>query len=219
MITIHKEGKGSILAAILVFAVLTAFFLWGLGVNFFTLIVCALLLIFLCCVIYFFRDPHREAVSCNPNEILSSADGKVVIIKEVEEDEFLKCRTVQVSVFMSLFNVHVNYYPSDGKILYVKDHQGNYLVAWHPKSSVKNERTSIAIEHPCGAKILVRQIAGYVARRIVCYAEEGSKVSKGEQLGFIKFGSRVDFFLPLGSEILVKKGDKVKACRTVIAKL
>lgn len=219
MITLHKEGKGSVALASVIFAVIVALLLLCFGIKVYTVVPCLLLLILLCCILYFFRDPHRDAISCNANELLSSADGKVVIIKEVEEDEFLKCRAVQVSVFMSLFNVHVNYYPSDGKVIYSKDHPGNYLVAWHPKSSVKNERTSIAIEHPNGSKFLIRQIAGYVARRIVCYAEEGSQVSKGEQLGFIKFGSRVDFFLPLGSEILVKKGDKVKACRTVIAKL
>lgn len=219
MITLHKEGKGSVALASAVFAVIVAALLLCFGVNVYTIVPCFLLLVLLCCVLYFFRDPHRDAIISNPNELLSSADGKVVIIKEVEEDEFLKCRAVQVSVFMSVFNVHVNYYPSDGKVIYVKDHPGDYLVAWHPKSSVKNERTSIVLEHASGAKILVRQIAGYVARRIVCYAQEGSQVAKGEQLGFIKFGSRVDFFLPLDSEILVKKGDKVKACRTVIAKL
>lgn len=219
MITIHREGKGSIIIVLALFALISIilFGLWGL--NFFSIAIFVILLIFLSLVIYFFRDPHRSLSPSSSDQILSSADGKVVIIKEVYEEEFLKCNAIQVSVFMSVFNVHINYYPIDGKVIYFKDHPGNYLVAWHPKSSVKNERTTIVLERENGEKILIRQIAGYLARRIVCYAQEGVQAIKGEQMGFIKFGSRVDFFLPLNAEILVKKGDIVKACESVIAKL
>ncbi len=219
MITIHKEGKRSIVVAAISFAIFALVLFWIFGINIYTAVLCVALLVLLCFVFYFFRDPHRDTAFSESNDILSSADGKVVIIKEVEEDEYLKCKTLQVSVFMSVFNVHINYYPTDGKVIYFKDHPGDYLVAWHPKSSFKNERTSVVIQKESGEKILVRQIAGYVARRIVCYAKEGTQAVKGEQLGFIKFGSRVDFFLPLNSQILVKKGDKVKACQTVIARL
>ena len=120
---------------------------------------------------------------------------------------------------MSIFNVHVNYYPVAGKVLYSKHHHGEYLVAYYPKASEKNERTSIAVETPCGKKILFRQIAGYIARRIVCYAKEGDQANQCSQVGFIKFGSRVDIFVPLGSDVKVKVGDHVRACQTVIAKL
>ena len=129
----------------------------------------------------------------------------MVIVQEVDENEYLKRRCIQVSVFMSIFNVHVNYYPIGGKVVYCKHHHGNYIVANHPKSSEKNERT--------------RQIAGYIARRIVCYAKVGEDVNQCSQVGFIKFGSRMDIFLPLDTEITVKVGDKVRACQSVIAKL
>ena len=153
------------------------------------------------------------------NLVVAAADGKIVIIKEVEENEFLKCKCTQVSIFMSVWNVHVNYYPVSGKLLYSKHHQGKYLVAFHPKSSEKNERTSIAVETQSGKKILFRQIAGYIARRIVCYANAGDSAIQCEQVGFIKFGSRIDLFLPLDADIQVKVGDKVRACETIIAKL
>ena len=216
---IHREGRISVLLTFFVFAVIAATVMLAFGVNWITVAVAAFLLGLFCFVAYFFRDPHRGVISSSNNEILSSADGEVVIVKETEETEFLHSKCIQVSVFMSIWSVHVNYYPSGGRILYSNHHYGNYLVAWHPKSSEKNERTSIGIRLDCGKDILVRQIAGYVARRIVCYAKEGDVVAPGQQMGFIKFGSRVDFFLPLGSEILVREGDKVRACQTVIAKV
>lgn len=216
---IHKEGRISVLLTFFVFAVIAAAVLLAFGVNWITLVLSAVLLGLFCFVAYFFRDPHRGVISSSSDEILASADGEVVIVKQTEENEFLHSKCIQVSVFMSIWSVHVNYYPSGGRILYSKHHQGNYLVAWHPKSSEKNERTSVGIRLDCGKNMLVRQIAGYVARRIVCYAKEGEIVAPGQQMGFIKFGSRVDFFLPIGSEILVKEGDKVRACQTVIAKV
>ena len=168
-------------------------------------------------VCYFFRAPSRVPVT-GDKLVLAAADGKVVIVDEVYEPEYLKARCMQVSIFMSLFNVHANYFPVGGKVTYFRYHPGKYLVAWHPKSSEKNERTTVVVDHD-GTPVLFRQIAGLVARRIVCYAEAGATVQQGGETGFIKFGSRVDIFLPLGTEIRVKEGDKVKATQTVIAKL
>ena len=216
---IHKEGRVSVLTTLFVFAVIICIIFLSFGFRIIPIILAVALLVLFCFIAFFFREPHREVAPCSAKDILSSADGKVVIIKEVEENEFLRERTIQVSVFMSVFNVHINYYPIGGKVIYSNYHIGKYLLAWHPKSSEKNERTSVAIQTESGAKILIRQIAGYVARRIVCYAKQNDLVSTGQQMGFIKFGSRVDFFLPLDSEILVKEGDKVKACQTVIARL
>lgn len=216
---IHKEGRTSVLLTFSVFAfVVLALFLF-FGVNWITLALSVVLMGFFCFTAYFFRDPHRTAVKPLPDEILSAADGKVVKIAEVEEGEFLKSKCIQVSVFMSIWSVHVNYYPVSGDVVYSKHHQGKYLVAWHPKSSEKNERTSVAIKTETGKILFLRQIAGYVARRVVCYAKEGDRARAGEQMGFIKFGSRVDFFLPVDSEIRVKAGDKVRACQSVIAKI
>ena len=216
---IHREGRISVLLTFFVFAVVGVAVILACGVNWITLALSVVLLGLFCFTAYFFRDPHRGVISGSNNEILSSADGEVVIIKETEENEFLHSRCIQVSVFMSLWSVHVNYYPAGGRILYSKYHHGNYFVAWHPKSSEKNERTSVGIRLDCGKDILVRQIAGYVARRIVCYSKEGDIAAAGQQMGFIKFGSRVDLFLPIGSDILVKEGDKVRACQSVIAKI
>ncbi len=215
---IHKEGRSSVFIVLLIFAGLSTIMFASFGCNLATVVISLLLLAWFLFISYFFRDPGRETIP-NKEALVSSADGKVVIIRETEENEFLHERCKMVSVFMSVYDVHINYYPTDGKILYYKHHWGKYVVAWHPKSSTKNERTSIAIETAGGRKILVRQIAGYVARRIVCYAKEGRQVRQGEQLGFIKFGSRVDFFLPLDAEILVNKGDRVVACQTPIARL
>lgn len=216
---IHREGRISVLLTFFVFAVVAVAVILAFGVNWITLALSVVLLGLFCFTAYFFRDPHRGVISGSNNEILSSADGEVVIIKETEENEFLHSRCIQVSVFMSLWSVHVNYYPAGGRILYCKHHHGNYFVAWHPKSSEKNERTSVGIRLDCGKDILVRQIAGYVARRIVCYSKEGDIAAAGQQMGFIKFGSRVDLFLPIGSDIFVKEGDKVRACQSVIAKI
>lgn len=166
-------------------------------------------------IIQFFRLPSRTN-RAGDNAWVSPCDGKVVVIEETMENEFLKTRCLQVSIFMSPLNVHCNWTPCAGKVLYAKYHPGTYLVAWHPKSSTENERTTVVIERHDGQKVLVRQIAGAVARRIVCYATEGRTYSKNDELGFIKFGSRVDLFLPLGTTMEVKIGDKVKGNETVI---
>lgn len=155
----------------------------------------------------------------NENHILAPADGKVVVIEETVEEEYFKDKRKQVSIFMSPVNVHVNRNPASGVIKYFKYHAGKYLVAWHPKSSTSNERTTFVLELQNGIDILVRQIAGALARRIKWYIQEGDSVVQGEEFGFIKFGSRVDIFLPLDAVVSVNIGDKTKAGRTVIAEL
>ena len=160
-------------------------------------------------VLQFFRNPKRETI-INKNHLIAPVDGKVVIIKKVHEKEYFKDDRLQISIFMSPLNVHVTRYTMSGIIKFSKYHPGKYLVAWHPKSSELNERTTIVIENETFGEILYRQVAGAVARRIINYAEEGSKVVQGEDAGFIKFGSRVDLFLPLDTKIDIKLNDKVK---------
>ena len=169
-------------------------------------------------VVRFFRDPIREIIPDN-NKIISGADGKVVVIEEIVEQEYFNKKCKQVSVFMSPTNVHVNWYPVGGTVKFFRHNQGSYLIASKPKSSSENERTSIVIETPGKQEIMFRQIAGTVARRIVCYAKENKQVNQGEELGIIKFGSRFDLFLPLDAEINVNIGDVVTGCETTIATL
>jgi phosphatidylserine decarboxylase len=167
-------------------------------------------------VLQFFRHPNRK-IAVNHNNILSPADGKVVVIEEVEETEYFKDRRIQISVFMSPINVHVNRAPIKGIVKFVKYHAGLYLVAWHPKSSTENERTTVVMEHENGKSILMRQIAGALARRIVYYCKEGEQLQQGEEFGFIKFGSRVDVFVPVGTKIDVKLNEVVKGGQTTLA--
>jgi phosphatidylserine decarboxylase len=169
-------------------------------------------------IIQFFRVPSR-VFSFTDNDILCPADGKVVVIEEVTESEYFKDRRIQVSIFMSPMNVHVNYNPISGLMKYVKYHPGLFLVAWHPKSSTDNERTTMVIEHSSGKEVLFRQIAGAVARRICYYVQPGQTVKTGDEFGFIKFGSRVDVLLPLDCKINVKIGDTVKAKLTKLGEL
>jgi len=169
-------------------------------------------------IIQFFRIPSRKAVF-GSHDILCPADGKVVVIEEVEETEYFHDRRIQISVFMSPLNVHANYNPISGIIKYVKYHKGLFLVAWHPKSSTDNERSTFVIEHESGQEVLFRQIAGAMARRICYYVKEDQKVVTGEEFGFIKFGSRVDLFLPLDAKIDVKIGDVVQNKLTKIGEL
>jgi len=167
-------------------------------------------------VLWFFRVPVRP-LTANDGVLLSPCDGKVVVIEEVEEGEYFKDRRVQVSIFMSPLNVHINFNPVSGKISYRKYHPGKYLVAWHPKSSTENERSTVVIRESNGREVLVRQIAGALARRIVTYPETGDAVVQGAEFGFIKFGSRVDLFLPLDAKVRVKIGDVVQGAVSVIA--
>jgi phosphatidylserine decarboxylase len=169
-------------------------------------------------ILFFFRLPARN-LDPDPGLIYSPADGKVVVIEETVEKEYFKDTRLQISIFMSPFNMHSNRYPVSGNIKYVSYHPGHYMVAWHPKSSELNERSSVVIETEKGTEILIRQIAGAVARRIVTYAKKDQKVTQGDELGFIKFGSRVDIFLPLGTEIEVPILQQVKANKSIIAKI
>lgn len=213
---LHRESKGTIIVASVLFAVL-AF----LAVHFlkeWSLLVIVPLLVIYGLVFWFFRVPDREILDHKEN-VIAPVDGKVVMIKEVEENEFLKGKAIQISIFMSPLNVHICRFPVSGKVIYKKYHPGKYLVAWHEKSSTENERTTVAVESLTGHKVVFRQIAGYVARRIVFYCNEGDIAKAGHEFGFIKFGSRMDVFLPLDSEIICKIGDKTTGGIDVIAKM
>ena len=216
--TVHKEGFVIILAtlAILVVVNAAAHYIWpdnklvqnvGYAVS-------AMLFLL---VLQFFRSPDRP-LEPNQQLVIAPADGKVVVIEEVEEPEYFQGKRKQVSIFMSPLNVHVNWYPIGGEIQYVKYHPGEYLVAWHPKSSTLNERTTIVVKDQEDREVLIRQIAGAVARRIVYYAEEKQEVTQGGQLGFIKFGSRVDVYLPLDAEVMVELEQTVSGSQTPIAR-
>jgi len=212
----HKEGQRIILTTFFITAVIIilANFYVDLTWLKYSLQIGALILLIL--ILQFFRNPKRIAKK-NFDEILAPVDGKVVIIEEVEEKEYFKDKRIQVSIFMSPINVHVTRYAASGVIKYSKYHPGKYLVAWHPKSSEKNERTTVVINTPKFGDILYRQIAGAVARRIVNYAEVGENVQQGDDAGFIKFGSRVDVLLPLDSIVTVKMNQKVVGAKTCIA--
>jgi phosphatidylserine decarboxylase len=215
--TIHKEGYTSIALCILFIFIINAFthyyfpdrdwLQWTIYIISFLLFVI---------VVQFFRSPII-VTNINDQHVICPADGKVVVIEETEETEFLKDRRIQISVFMSPINVHVNRNPISGIVKYFNYHPGKYLVAWDPKSSTDNERTTIVIENEQGTPVLFRQIAGALARRIVWYVKEGDKVKQGDQFGFIKFGSRIDIFLPLGTKVNVKLGDVVKGGITILA--
>jgi phosphatidylserine decarboxylase len=213
---LHKESKGTILVATITVAVLG--FLAVYFLEIWSLIILIPLLIFYGLVFWFFRVPNRDIVDHKEN-VIAPVDGKVVMIKEVFEDEFLKEKAIQISIFMSPLNVHICRYPVSGKVIYKKYHPGKYLVAWHEKSSTENERTTVAVESLTNHKVVFRQIAGYVARRIVFYCNEGDTSKAGHEFGFIKFGSRMDVFLPLDTEITCKIGDKTKGGIDVIAKM
>jgi len=212
----HKEGQKIIIFTffIVVAIILAAQYTMDLEWARMTVQIAALLL--LVAILQFFRNPKR-LVTPNFDEILSPVDGKVVVIEEVDEPEYFKGKRKQVSIFMSPTNVHVTRYPASGTVTYSKYHPGKYLVAWHPKSSTENERTTIILHTPKFGEIGYRQIAGAMARRIVNYAEEGEQVTQGEDAGFIKFGSRVDLLLPLDCDITVKLNQKVVGARTCIA--
>lgn len=174
--------------------------------------------IFYLLILQFFRNPIFE-ITTNTKHVLAPADGKVVVIEETEETEYFKSRRKQISIFMSPVNVHVNRSPVSGVISFFKYHPGKYLVAWHPKSSTENERTTVAVRMQNGAEVVFRQIAGALARRIKWYIKEGQPIEQGQEFGFIKFGSRVDIFLPLDAKITVKIGEITKGGRTIIAEL
>jgi len=217
--TLHKEGTGTISLTIIGLLAANAalrYFLPEQDILHTLLLIVSLFLFVI--VVQFFRKPTRTT-PINPNHIIAPADGKVVVIEEVVENEYFKEPRRQVSIFMSPLNVHINFNPISGIVTYVKYHAGKYLVAWHPKSSTENERTTIVVKHHNGTEILFRQIAGALARRICWYVKEGQAVEQGSEFGFIKFGSRIDIFLPLDAKILVNINDKPVGGETVIAEL
>ena len=211
---IHKEGKNIIVNQLILLIII------GLISNFNSIFLNYTLPIFLCFIlfsIYFFRVPKRDFGTIEEN-IYAPCDGKVVVIEETEENEYFMDKRIQVSIFMSPLNVHNNIYPISGEVKYVKYHPGKFLLAWNPKSSQENERNSVVIKNK-KVEILCRQIAGFLARRIVCYSKINTKTNAGDELGFIKFGSRVDPFLPIGTKINTKINDKVTGGISVIATL
>lgn len=216
---IHKEGIHILLITLLILGVVNFACIKGLPLSFggsITLFVISVL--FYAWMLYFFRNPSRTILP-QANVVLAPADGKIVAIEKVYEEEYLKADCIQVSIFMSPFNVHVNRSPISGTLRYFKYHPGKYIVAFHPKSSTKNERTTAVVQRPDGVQILFRQIAGFVARRIVFYPKEGAVLNQGEEVGFIKFGSRLDVFLPLDTQIEVALGEQVKGGLTALAKI
>lgn len=216
---IHKEGRTLLFVLLLVIvAIIFAFDYFLPGMNVLRNIVTGIALVFFLLVLQFFRNPSRNTVK-NTNHIIAPADGKVVVIEEAEEPEYFKGKRKQISIFMSPFNVHVNRMPAAGKISFFKYHPGKYLVAWHPKSSTENERTTVVVKTQSGTEVLFRQIAGALARRIKWYVKEGDVLDQGEEFGFIKFGSRVDIYLPLDAKVKVKIDEVTTGGETVIAEL
>lgn len=216
---IHREGYSLVLYSLGVTAVINALIiLLFIEIKYLWISTLSISALFICFLTYFFRKPERK-VREDAAKIFVPADGEVVAIEERVEDEYFKDKRLQLSVFMSVFNVHSNTYPVSGKIKYIKHHRGKFFIASHPKSSVYNERLSLVIETEQGVEIMVRQIAGAVARRIVSYASQDSRVKQGDELGFIKFGSRVDIFLPAGTEPRVVLHQKVRANIDILANL
>ena len=213
----HKEGFTIIRNTLLGLLTINfgAWYFAG-GFNWAVMLLVLISLIFLVLVLQFFRNPKRDTL-LNANQIIAPCDGKVVVIEEVVEHEYFKDKRIQVSIFMSPLNVHVNRYPISGAVKHAKYHPGKFLVAWHPKSSIENERTTVVVENETTGPILFRQIAGAVARRIIMYSKVNDTAVQGKDMGFIKFGSRVDLFLPLDAKINSNINDVVKGGETVIA--
>ena len=216
-VRLHREGT-DILLVTLVILVLLNIICWRLS-TIAGIIVTVFSAVLYLTMVNFFRSPRRHFTGDRDNVVLSSVDGKVVALEEVFEPEYLKCRCIQLSVFMSLFDVHANWFPVDGEVIYVTHHSGRFMSAWLPKSSTENERSTVVIRTDDGQTILMRQIAGAMARRIVTYAEPGMAANIEDHMGFIKFGSRVDLFLPLGTEIFVNLHDRTTGGMTVVGRL
>ena len=211
---IHKEGYSWILISLIAYIVIV------IGLNYtgtwlvwpISIILGILFLI----IVNFFRNPNRKLLEINDQKIIAPADGKVVVIEKTFEPEYFKDERIQVSIFMNPLNVHVNRYPISGVVSYSQYHKGKYLVAWHPKASTENERTTVVIKRKDGTEVLMRQIAGALAKRICCYSKAGDTATQGDDMGFIKFGSRVDLYLPLGTNINVSLEQKVQGNIDVI---
>ncbi len=216
---IHKEGFTIILVSLLIAGALyTVNHLFLIELTLIFWVLNAFILVMLYLVIQFFRVPFRVSPT-GDNLIICPADGKVVVIEEVEETEYFKDKRIQISIFMSPMNVHANWNPISGKTMYYKYHPGKFLVAWHPKSSTENERSTIVTKHQNGQEVLFRQIAGAVARRIVCYAKVEQNVVAGSEFGFIKFGSRIDVFLPIGTKLNINLDQIVQGKTTILGEL
>ena len=217
---IHKEGISIIIINALFWILLSSmFYIFNGGFsNVINNIIGAVSLFMALFVLSFFRVPERKAIT-GDSLVVSPGDGKVVNIKRVQENEFFKGEAIQISIFLTFFNVHVTWFPIGGIVKYYKYHPGKYIVAFHPKASEKNERTTIGMETKNGKRIMFRQIAGIVARRVVCYAKEGEFFAQNQEAGFIKFGSRLDVFLPVDSEIICKIGDQVRGHISPLARL
>lgn len=215
---IHREGRNIIIGLVLIlFAInIPVFIYWPHWVFAVTLFLTATLLVF---VTYFFRNPIRVLEVDDPNFLIAPADGRVVVIEPTQENEYFHEQKLQVSIFMSPFNVHANWYPIEGNILVSQHQKGRHKGAWLPKSSTENERSLVVIETPNKVQIAVRQIAGAMARRIVTYAKVGNKSQRNHHMGFIKFGSRVDMYLPLDTEMFVEVGDSVRGNETIMGRL
>lgn len=216
-VRLHREGTDILLVTCAFFVVFDVLIWWtskpaGLIVTILTAILYLLMM-------NFFRSPKRLFVGDRQNVVVSSVDGKVVALEETFESEYLKCRCIQLSVFMNIFDVHANWFPVDGEVIYVKHHDGRFMSAWLPKSSTENERSTVVIRTDDGQLVLMRQIAGAVARRIVTYAEPETAANIEDHMGFIKFGSRVDIYLPLGTEIFAKIGDRTIGGKTIVGRL
>ncbi len=216
---IHREGKATILISLLVLFAINALAAWlATDISWLRDGLMVVSVVLLVIVLQFFRNP-KITPTLGEDLVISPADGKVVVIEEVEEPEYFKGKRLQISVFMNPFNVHVNRNPVAGVVKYFKYHPGLYLVAWHPKSSTENERTTTVIEKASGTQVLFRQIAGALAKRIVWYVKEGDKVQQAGEMGFIKFGSRVDIFLPLDAKVKVELNQVVKGGRSILAEV
>ena len=218
-VKIHHEGTNILIILIIILLLINIpLWLWvrPLAIAIASTAVCG---VFYLLVVNFFRSPKRQFKGNPENVVVASTDGKVVALEETFEDEFLHCNAIQLSVFMSVFNVHANWFPVDGEVIYSKHHSGRFMAAYLPKSSTENERSTVVIRTPDGKLVLVRQIAGAMARRIVTYAHPGVEASIQDHMGFIKFGSRVDIYLPTDTEIYVKIGDKTVGGVTEVGRL
>lgn len=220
-VKIHHEGTEILVVGGLILAALNVpLWLWLDGdLMMIPMVVTAASIVFYLLVVNFFRSPRRRFIGDVDNAVVASADGRVVALEQVYEPEVLRCDAVQLSVFMSPTNVHANWFPVNGKVVYTAHHSGRYQAAWLPKSSTENERSTVVIETPDGQRVLMRQIAGAMARRIVTYAHPGTEANIEDHMGFIKFGSRIDLYLPLGTEIFVKLDDKTTGGVSLVGRL
>ncbi len=216
--TIHKEGTASLILTVVTLIIINIGFRYlAPSASLIQNILLGLSIFLFLIVLQFFRKPYRE-ITLHDNAILAPADGKVVVIEQVVEKEYFNDKRLQISIFMSPLNVHINFNPISGIVKYFKYHPGKFLFAWEPKSSTDNERSTIVVEHKNGTEVLFRQVAGALARRLCWYVEKDQAVEQGQEFGFIKFGSRIDIYLPLNAEVCCQIGDKPVGGQTVIAR-